>query len=45
MKVRGLDVLRFTRIEVTREPEKVARELRTARSMRAVRHRSGREGA
>jgi hypothetical protein len=40
MKALGFDVLRFTRTEVSHEPEKVARELRTARSARAVRHRS-----
>jgi hypothetical protein len=45
MKARGLDVLRFTRAEVIREPEKVAQELRTARLARAVRHSSEREGA
>jgi hypothetical protein len=38
MKAMGLDVLRFTSNEVTREPAKVARELRTARSLRAVRY-------
>jgi hypothetical protein len=44
MKARGLDVLRFIRTEVIREPEKVARELRTARSARTVRYSSEDEG-
>jgi hypothetical protein len=44
LKAAGLDVLRFTRNEVIRDPEKVARELRTARSVRAARYSSEGEG-
>ena len=40
IKAAGLDVLRFTSNEVMRGPAKVARELRTARSLRAVRYSS-----
>jgi hypothetical protein len=45
MKAAGLDVLRFTSNEVIRERAKVARELQTARSVRAVRYSSEGEDA
>jgi very-short-patch-repair endonuclease len=45
MKAAGLEVLRFTSHEIMREPAKVARELRTARSLRAARYsRQGERG-